>query len=100
MAPEEAWLVVAQVELHKETQHDPAEEHAGLRLVVGDETHVGEELGEIQGGCREAAELGHELEELSAEVLSVGCLVTRLTCETMRWTRTAPKPIARRRGTM
>ena len=44
---EDARAVVAQVPLAEEARERPGQEHAGLRLVVGDVARVLDELGEV-----------------------------------------------------
>jgi hypothetical protein len=58
---ENAWAVVAKVELRVETSNSPAEDDTGLRLVVRDVTGVLDELGEVDFMERELANTGNEL---------------------------------------
>jgi hypothetical protein len=59
--PEEARLVVTQVELREETGNDPAQKDACLRLVVRDVASVLDELGEVHGRNGDAGNAWLEL---------------------------------------
>ena len=59
---EDAWSIVAEVELRVESDNDPAKQHARLRLVVGEVAGVLNELGEVDLVDREFANLWYELE--------------------------------------
>ena len=58
---ENAWAVIAEVELRVETSDGPAEDDTGLRLVVRDVSGVLDELGEVDLVERELANTGNEL---------------------------------------
>ena len=58
---EDAWAVIAEVELGIETSDGPAEEDTGLRLVVRDVSGVLDELGKVDLVERELANTGNEL---------------------------------------
>lgn len=58
---ENAWAVIAEVELRVETSDGPAEEDTGLRLVIRDVSGILDELGEVDLVERELANTGNEL---------------------------------------
>ena len=58
---EDAWAVIAEVELRVETSDGPAEEDTGLRLVIRDVSGILDELGEVDLVERELANTGNEL---------------------------------------
>lgn len=59
--PEEARLVVAQVELREETGDDPGQDDASLRLVVGDVARVLDELRQVHSRNGDATNTRLEL---------------------------------------
>lgn len=65
---EDAWSVVAKIELCVESDNRPAEQHTCLRLVVGDEARVLDELREVDLVDGEVSDLGDELEGCQSEV--------------------------------
>jgi hypothetical protein len=58
---EDARAVVAQVKLREEADNDPTEEHARLRLIVGDVAGVLNELREVDLAEREVTDFGDPL---------------------------------------
>ena len=61
---EDSWMIVSEVPLDEETANDPAENDAGLALIVRDEARILNELGHVDLGDVKPTDLWSELGEL------------------------------------
>jgi hypothetical protein len=66
VALEDSWVTVSEVPLDEETADDPAENDTGLGLIVRDKARVLDELGHVDLGDVQTADIWNELRECSS----------------------------------